>query len=180
MIFIGEIGVPLAPSGHAVLLLTGSLVSQGTLRLPLVIIVGVMAAAMGGSLLYLAARSGGRGLVFRFGRFMKLREDRIERAGRHLNRRSHLFLPASRFIPGMRMYGSALSGAFVVPYARFLAATVGGSILWVGLMIYAGQAMRGDAAGAMHLFPPLAASASFIMLLPLFWRRLRTARAGRD
>ena len=59
-LFLEELGVPLPVPGDLLLLFAGYLVGRGAMRIDLAVLVGVVAAFGGASLLYLATRRGQR------------------------------------------------------------------------------------------------------------------------
>jgi membrane protein DedA with SNARE-associated domain len=178
IIFLEELGVPIPMPGHGVFLFAGYLASQGTMHLGLVILVGIGAAVSGASLLYVIARMGGRPMVKKGLRWVSLGDGPFEKAESHFQRRGGLFVPVSRLMPGMRIYGSALSGACLMPYRNFVLWTLVASIVWVGSMSYAGNVLEGNSGFLAPVFPLLGGIGFAYLVLPGLAKGLR-ARIAR-
>lgn len=173
VLFLGEVAVPLPVPGHAALFVAGYFASQGGLNLGLVILVGVFAAVLGASALYYLARVGGEPLLHRLGRLLRVSDARFERAETAFKRRSYLFLPASRFMPGMRIYGSALAGVLGISYPRFFAITAVSAVLWVGGMSSVGMLLKGNGTILIPLITALSGAGFAAIAFSSLWSRLR-------
>ena len=139
IMIVEEAGIPMPIPGDGLLLLAGYLVSLGALSLGGSLVSATAGALIGASILYWFARRGGRALVVRFGRYLRLDE-------RHLNRLSRLFMRlrpvgpgVARLIPGLRIYASALAGLAAVPYPIFLLNVLWACILWALFFILMGD-----------------------------------------
>jgi membrane protein DedA with SNARE-associated domain len=138
-----EAGVPLPVPGDALLMLAGYLAASGSLSFLGCFFGADFGAIAGASVLYWVARRGGRPLVVRYGRILRLREERLDQLAR-LFRRLGPFGPGiCRLVPGLRIYTSALAGLAVLPYPLFLFNLVWACSAWV--IIFLGL---GDVVGA--------------------------------
>src|SRR3954451_12357270 len=77
VVFIESFGVP-AP-GETVIIAGATYAGQGHLNVIVVAVVAFLAAVIGDSLGYLIGRTGGRPLVLRFGRYVRLTPARLDR-----------------------------------------------------------------------------------------------------
>ncbi len=178
IIFLEELGVPIPMPGHGVFLFAGYLASQGSMQLAWVIGVGIVAAVSGASLLYVVARVGGRPLIRKALRWASIGDGPFDRAESEYHRRGRLFVPVSRLMPGMRIYGSALSGACLMPYGQFVLVTLAASIVWVVGMSYAGNVMEGNAGLLAPLFPILGGVGMAYLVGPGLVKRARARWAA--
>jgi membrane protein DedA with SNARE-associated domain len=88
-----------------------------------------LGSLLGTSILYWTARRGGRPMLYRYGKFLRLQPDQLAKAEDFLRRRGALAVVAGRLIPGLRIPTSLAAGAFRVPYLVFVvAATIGSDI----------------------------------------------------
>src|SRR5262249_15461236 len=80
---------------------------------------------------YWIGRSGGRRLVLRFGRYIRLTEPRLERMERFMARRGPIVVAVARFIEGLRQLNGVVAGATGMPWRRFVAFNALGAALLV-------------------------------------------------
>ena len=138
VLMAGEHIFPPIPS-ELVLPLAGFEVGRGKLDFA-----GALAAATAGSLigagaLYAFARGGGRPLVLRLHRVLRLDEHDLERAERRFERHSAWIVVFGRMVPGLRSAVSLPPGLLRMPFGRYLALTLAGSLVWNAALIFAGQ-----------------------------------------
>lgn len=109
---------------------------------PVMILVGglyaALASAVGASIAYWVARLGGRPLVERFARLVRIDPIHIQRVECQFNRWGAGLVLVGRLIPGVRTLVSLPAGLARMPYPAFLGATLVGSYLWCSLLIGAG------------------------------------------
>ena len=129
---------PPIPS-ELVLPLAGFEVGRGNLSL-----VGALAASTAGSLigasvLYLLARKGGRPLVLKLRRVLRVSEEDLDRSEQRFRRHSAWMVVLGRMVPGLRSLVSLPPGLLRMPFGRYLALTLTGSLVWNTALIVAGQ-----------------------------------------
>ncbi len=122
LILIEEAGVPVPIPGDFLMLLLGVHARQGQVPLWQALLVMELATLLGATALYLVAARVGHGLVYRYGRYMHLTPERLDRAERWLQRRGAVAIVAGRLTPGLRMATVIACGVFGVPLWRFLPA----------------------------------------------------------
>lgn len=171
---------PPIPS-EVILPLAGYLAAQGDLPAA-----GALAAATAGSLagsmlLYEAARRGGRPLVLRHARLLRLSPRDIDRAEAWFLRRGPLVVLVGRCIPGVRSLVSLPAGLLRMNRASYLLLTLAGTLVWNLLLLGAGwvlgteweraSAVVGSAAGPVLAVLALAGAVA----LAVRWRRAARA-----
>lgn len=138
LLFVEELGIPLPLPGDLALLFAGFLVGRGLMRFDVALLIAVLAVLGGASALYLLTRVHGRPLVARFGRFVHLDPDRLDRLGARSRHLGPLPVLLVRLTPGMRIYTAVLAGLTGIPYRRFLLALGPAALVWAGAFIYLG------------------------------------------
>lgn len=103
---------------------------------------GGLAAAIGSligsSILYWAARVGGRPMVDRVAKFFRIEMRHIERVERMAARWGTGFIFFGRLLPGVRTLVAIPAGLTRIPFATFAAATFAGAYIWCTLFIAMG------------------------------------------
>jgi membrane protein DedA with SNARE-associated domain len=136
MVFVESFGIP-APGETAII--GGSTVAgAGRLNVFVVALVAFLAAVTGDSLGYLIGRTGGRGLVLRYGRYIRLTPARLDRVEGFMARRGALMVVLARFVEGLRQLNGVVAGVSRMPFARFVVCNAIGAALWVSVWSSAG------------------------------------------
>jgi membrane protein DedA with SNARE-associated domain len=135
---IEEAGVPSPIPGDGLLLFAGYLSSLGRLNLAESLAVIVLGAIIGATILYWIARRGGRALVQKYGRFVRLDERRLDQLRRLFDRLGPVGPGVARLIPGLRIYTSALAGLARIPYPLFILNVFWAGIAWAMVFLVIG------------------------------------------
>ncbi len=141
IILVEEAGLPLPIPGDLLLLFTGSLVAQGALGLVPTLVILAMATLIGTSVLYAVAFRGGRPLLRRYGRWLRLKEERVDRAERWLGNRPISGITLLRLTPGLRIYSTLVAGLLAVPRARATISFVVSGLVWGGAWLGLGMVL---------------------------------------
>jgi membrane protein DedA with SNARE-associated domain len=131
---------PPVPS-EVLLPLAGSRVSAGDWSYPLVVLAATAGSMAGALVLYALGRTGGRVLLLRHGRLLRLDERRLDRADEWFDRHGPKVVFLGRLLPGVRSVVSIPAGLSEMPLGRFLLYTGAGSTLWNAALIGAGWAL---------------------------------------
>ncbi len=131
---------PPVPS-ELLLPLAGSRVASGDFDY-----LGALAAATVGSvtgalILYALGRLGGRPLLLRHGRILRLGARRLDRADDWFDAHGPKLVLLGRLVPGVRSVVSVPAGLSEMAVGRFLALTALGSAVWNSVLIGAGWAL---------------------------------------
>ena len=123
--------------GEAALLFGGVLASQGSVSLPVLLVVAVTAAVVGDSLGYEFGRHGGPALQrSRAGRFVG--RERWARGERFLERRGGPAVLLGRWVGVLRALVPSLAGMGRMPYSRFVVWNAAGALVWAPTVVLAG------------------------------------------
>jgi membrane protein DedA with SNARE-associated domain len=135
---VEEAGVPSPIPGDGLLLFTGYLAARGTLSFPGALLAVIAGALVGATVLYWIARHGGRSIVRRYGRLLRIDDRHLEKLKGLFDRFGYVGPGVSRLVPGLRIYTSALSGLAVVPYPLFLLNVLWAVTVWALVFLLLG------------------------------------------
>jgi membrane protein DedA with SNARE-associated domain len=128
-VVLGNVGVPIPE--ETVLILAGYAASRGVLKLPVVLIVGVISAAAGDNIGYWLGHRYGRRAIERFGHLAFIPPARMEKISAFMARYGALAIFAARFIVGLRTLAGPLAGATGVRRLTFVTANILGALVYV-------------------------------------------------
>jgi len=131
VITLEDFGIPVP--GETILLAAAVYAGAGRLDIAAVSLVAVLAAVIGDNIGYAIGYFGGRALVLRFGRYVRLTSERLDKAERFSGRYGGVFVAGARFVEGLRQVNGILAGIIRMPWPRFFAFNVLGAALWVGV-----------------------------------------------
>lgn len=128
LIGLESLGIPLP--GEVTLLAAAIYASTGRLEIQWVVATAALASTVGGLAGYTLGRSAGRAFVLRFGRYIFLNREHLERAERFFARRGDLTVLLGRFVAFLRVFASLLAGINRMPLHRFASFNTLGAIAW--------------------------------------------------
>ncbi len=138
-VVLGNVGVPVPE--NSVLWVAGYFVWKGKLRLPLVLLVGIVAAVAGDNLGYWIGRRYGLPAVERYGHRARLTPVRLEAMRRFVQRFGPFGVFIARFITGLRFMAGPLAGSMGLAPRAFFLANLLGAVCYVPIMVGAGYAV---------------------------------------
>ena len=153
---------PPIPS-EIVLPFAGALVADGGMTYPGAVLAATVGSVVGALILYAFGRYGGRPLIYRHKRFLRLSEQQLDRADHWFDRRGPWLVLFGRLIPGVRSIVSIPAGASEMPMVQFLALTTAGSAAWNALLIGAGWGL-GDNWEDVSAIVDAAANVVYVLL----------------
>jgi membrane protein DedA with SNARE-associated domain len=169
---------PPIPS-EVILPLTGFLVEQGSLVFLPALVVATVGSLVGALVLYALGRWGGRELILRHGRVLRLKEADLDRADGWFDRYGGAIVLFGRIVPGVRSLVSIPAGLSEMPLGRFVLLTALGSGVWNTLLIGLGWLLgenwprvAGVLGSVSDVVLALLVVAAFVLGLWL-WRRRR-------
>ena len=147
-VFVQEAGVPLPlPIGGVLLYLGYRSTSQPLVLLALTVLFLELATVLGASAKYWIGLKGGRPLLHSYGRYVRLKEERLQNTEREFRDHGTRTVLLGRTLPGITMIVPLAAGALGMPYRRFLPAMATGSginiVVFVMLGFWAGQSVIG-------------------------------------
>ncbi len=126
----------------------GFMVSRGEFTFAGILIAGTLGSVLGSLALYHVGMWVGEGPLRAFlrsyGRWFLVSEQDLERAMRFFDRYGSLIILFGRLAPGVRSLISIPAGMQRMPLTKFLSYTTLGSAVWVGLLGYAGMALKAN------------------------------------
>jgi membrane protein DedA with SNARE-associated domain len=131
LVLIEDFGVPVP--GETVLILGAVYAGSGRLNIALVALLGFLGAVLGDNIGFAVGHFGGRRLVERYGRYVFLTPERLDRATRFFERHGGKIIVVARFIEGLRQANGIIAGTTGMHWARFLLFNAIGAALWVAV-----------------------------------------------
>ncbi|HET9732088.1 MAG TPA: DedA family protein, partial [Acidimicrobiales bacterium] len=116
----------------------GVLASEHKLSLPGVIIAGTAGELVGAYIAWVIGRYAGRTFVDRYGRYVLMTHQDLDRAERWFSRHQRFGVFGSRLLPVIRNFVALPAGVAEVPLLRFGILTGLGSLIWDGAMAIIG------------------------------------------
>ena len=174
-----ETGVVVTPflPGDSLLFVAGALAAAGEMNVQALVFLLIVAAILGDSLNYAVGRYLGP-RVFRFEDSRFFRKAYIERTHAFFERHGGKTIVIARFVPIIRTYAPFVAGIGHMPYRKFLSFNVGGAVLWVGLLAYAGY-FFGNLPVVRNNLTLVILGIIFVSLLPGIVELLRARRTER-
>lgn len=127
---VESFGVP-AP-GQTIMVAAAIYAGAGRLNIFLVALIAFVAAVLGDNVGYWIGVRGGRKVVHRWGKYVFLTPERLERAEGFFARRGNRIVVVARFIDGLRQFNGVIAGITAMPWRTFLLYNAVGAALWVG------------------------------------------------
>jgi membrane protein DedA with SNARE-associated domain len=169
---------PPIPS-ELVLPYAGFEVSRGNIGFVEALLASTVGSVVGAVILYAIGRYGGRPLVLRWRRVLRVTEAELDRADRWFDRYGPVIVLVARMVPLARSVVSLPAGWSEMPVWRFLALTTLGTAAWNTLLI-GGGALLGEnygrlsgIAGAFSDVVLILAIVAGLALGVWVWRRVR-------
>jgi membrane protein DedA with SNARE-associated domain len=131
---------PPIPS-ELILPLAGYYVGQGEMAFVLAVLAATIGSLAGALLLYAIARFGGRRLVLKLGKVLRVKERDLDRGDEWFDRHGSWVVLFGRLVPGARSLVSIPAGLSEMPVLKFTALTTAGSTAWNAALIGAGWAL---------------------------------------
>lgn len=119
----------------------GFLVYKGELSLIWVAVAGGLGCTLGSAMSWWIGMVGGRPLVERYGRYLLLDKDELDRGEKWFIKYGHSIAFFSRLLPVVRTFISFPAGISRVPIGKFLLYTFLGSVIWSYLLALVGYKM---------------------------------------
>jgi membrane protein DedA with SNARE-associated domain len=141
LVLVEDFGIPVP--GETVIIAASIYAGSGRLNVVAVGVVAFVAAVFGDNIGYGIGRFGGRRLVDRWGKYVFLTPERLDKAEDFFDRQGAKIITIARFIEGLRQANGIIAGITKMHWLRFIAYNALGAGLWVGTWVsigyFAGQ-----------------------------------------
>src|SRR5579871_2831731 len=176
-LLIEEAGVPVPVPGDVMMLVLG--VHARRDENPLLAVLQAVGASWAGTIigstfLYFVCRWAGRGLVYRYGRYIRLTPERLDKAEHWLNKHGTRAVFVGRLVPGLRILTAVACGVFEVPFRIFFPAMALGALVYIVVYTLLGYFLGPpvlDLLEKVHL--PFGLLGSLVPLAILLWWTIR-------
>jgi membrane protein DedA with SNARE-associated domain len=129
-LLLENMGLPVP--GETILLLASFLAySEHLLRLPILILTGVLAATLGDNIGFVIGYRGGRALLQKYQHLLRMSPGTIRRGERVFERYGTVTIFFARFVFGLRMIAGPLAGVLRMHWKKFAVFNFLGATLWV-------------------------------------------------
>jgi membrane protein DedA with SNARE-associated domain len=128
---------PPIPS-ELILPFAGFLVGRGELGFLPALVASTAGSLSGAVILYGLGRWGGRNLILRYGRYLRVKEADLDRAEGWFDKYDEWVVLFGRMVPGVRSVVSIPAGMLRTPFLQFVLLTTAGSAAWNALLLGAG------------------------------------------
>jgi membrane protein DedA with SNARE-associated domain len=135
-VMIEDFGIPVP--GETILIAASVYAGTGRLNVVAVGLVAFAAAVIGDNIGFAIGHFGGRALALRWGRYIFLTEERLDKAAGFFDRHGAWIITAARFIEGLRQANGIVAGITGMRWLRFVAFNALGAALWVGTWVSIG------------------------------------------
>ena len=129
VILLENFGLPVP--GESLLITSALLASQGEMHLVPLLLIAWAAAVTGDNIGYAIGRFGGRKLVFRYGSYVLISEQRLQKAEGFFRRYGGAVVVGARFLTVLRQLNGIVAGTVKMNWRRFVIYNILGAALWV-------------------------------------------------
>jgi membrane protein DedA with SNARE-associated domain len=136
LLILEDLGLPVP--GETILVAAAVYAGTGRLNVVILAIVAICAAVVGDNIGFLIGHFGGERLVRRYGRYVLLTPEKLDRTKDFFNKRGAVVVIIARFIDGLRQLNGILAGTAEMRWRKFLLYNAIGATLWVSTWVAAG------------------------------------------
>ena len=141
-VMLESMGMPLP--GETILIAAGVMVQRGHLDLGDAVAFGVLGAVVGDQIGYWVGREGRRPFVLRWGRYVLITPERLERAEAFFARHGGKAVFLARFVTGLRVFGALAAGMSRMHWRTFFLYNALGGAVWATAAVAAGYLLGGS------------------------------------
>ncbi len=136
LIMVEDFGIPVP--GETILIAGAIYAGAGRLNVVTVGVVALLAAIIGDNIGFAIGHFGGRALALRWGKYVFLTPERLDKAEAFFDRRGAILITFARFVEGLRQANGIIAGITGMHWLRFLVFNAIGAALWVGTWVSLG------------------------------------------
>src|SRR6266496_3398328 len=180
LIMLEDFGIPVP--GETIMIAGAIYAGAGRLNVVAVGVVGFIAAIVGDNIGFAIGHFGGRALALRWGKYVSLTEERLDKAEDFFDRRGAIVITFARFVEGLRQANGIIAGITGMHWLRFLIFNAIGAALWVGTWVTIGYFAGNNITTVYHyitLYSYYVLAALVVLLVGyIVWRRRRRRRTA--
>ena len=136
LIFLEDFGVPVP--GETVLIIAAVYAGTGRFNVWLVGLIGFLAAILGDNVGFAIGHFGGRPLAERFGKYIFLTPERLDKTAKFFDRHGGKVIVIARFVEGLRQANGIIAGITGMHWTKFVPFNALGAALWVAVWVSIG------------------------------------------
>lgn len=179
LVLVEDFGIPVP--GETILIAASVYAGAGRLNVVAVGVIGFVAAVLGDNIGFAIGHYGGRALVLRWGRYVRLTEERLNKTEAFFERHGGWIITIARFIEVLRQANGIVAGIIGMRWRRFILFNALGAALWVGTWVSLGY-LAGNHIGTIYHYITRYSAYVLIVLAVLLavyigWRIQRRRRA---
>jgi membrane protein DedA with SNARE-associated domain len=178
LITLEDFGVPVP--GETILIAGAIFAGAGRINVVVLGVVAFVAAVTGDNIGFAIGHFGGRALALRFGKYVFLTEERLDKAEAFFDRRGSIVITFARFVEGLRQANGIIAGITGMHWLRFVIFNAIGAALWVGTWITVGYFAGNNIATVYHyitLYSYYVLAGLVVLIVGyIVWRRRRRRR----
>jgi membrane protein DedA with SNARE-associated domain len=180
LITLEDFGIPVP--GETILIAGAIFAGAGRINVVALGAVAFVAAVTGDNIGFAIGHFGGRALALRFGKYVFLTEERLDKAEAFFDRRGSIVITFARFVEGLRQANGIIAGITGMHWLRFLIFNAIGAALWVGTWITIGYFAGNNITTVYHyitLYSYYVLAGLVVLIVGyIVWRRRRRRRAA--
>jgi membrane protein DedA with SNARE-associated domain len=142
LILIEEAGCPLPLPGESLIIYAGSLILRGQMSVLRVYAAVMPASAIGCTVLYFLAKTGGRALVRKIGHRIHFDERALDRMEAKVSRIGPVAVLLGRLTPGIRVPTDVAAGIFRIPFKFYLPFALLATSIRLAFFLYIGASAQ--------------------------------------
>ena len=147
LVVLEDFGVPVP--GETVLIAAAIFAGHQQLNVVAVGVIAFVAAVIGDNIGFAIGHFGGRAVALRWGRYVFLTEERLDKAAAFFDRHGGKIIVVARFIEGLRQANGIIAGISGMHWRRFIVFNALGAALWVGTWVSLGY-LAGNHIGTIY------------------------------
>lgn len=140
--FLEAIGLPFP--GSALVALAGLLSKQGQFNIMIAWLVALFGYLLGSLSAFMLGRHIGEPFIKRWGRYIRLTPERIDKAQKLLQKSAPVYVIGGRFVPTVGNITPYVAGISDISVTQFLFYDMIHAVLWISTLLWAGAALSSE------------------------------------
>jgi membrane protein DedA with SNARE-associated domain len=183
LLILGIVGLPIPD--ETLLVFCGYLISQGKLNAFETYIAALAGSCCGITVSYFIGRTAGLGVVHRFGKYLHVNDQQLDRVHGWFEHSGHWALLFGYYVAGVRHFTAIIAGASKLEFPAFALFAWSGAATWVAVFLTLGYVIGEKwrtVAEAVHRYVTYISFGGIVLTALFFagrwWVRRRAARAA--